>query len=170
MLTARNLLLDSCLLLTSGGAANALTQRIAKQLPAAPSPLSAAELSAEVGVGATALVYMSNDIYVSGWGFRSTQTALAYAAMAEDDAPLRATVVEHWSRANYCGADLPRISCDHRRLSGSCASGPIFPCYAGRLPGCSVGLVDLWSYARDACRNESARPTGTLMCAGIQGT
>lgn len=164
LLTARNLLLDGCLLLSSGGAPGALAHRIAKQMPAAPSPLSAAELSAEIGVGATALVYMSDDIYVSGWGFRVTQTALAYAPMAE--APLRIAVAEHWSRANYCGADLPRISCDHRRLSGSCASGPIFPCYAGRLPGCSVGLVDLWGYAREVCRNDSAL---AHMCAGHEG-
>ena len=45
--------------------------------------------------------------------------------MAEDDAPLRTTVVEHWSRANYCGADLPRISCDHRRLSSGVRTTPL---------------------------------------------
>ena len=34
---------------------------------------------------ATALIYMSNDIYVEGWGFKTTQTALVWRAMAEQD-------------------------------------------------------------------------------------
>ena len=77
--------------------------------------------------------------------------------MAELDYTQRAPVLHHWARTHYCGSDLPHISCDHRRLSGSCASGPIFPCFAGRLPGCSVDQRDLWPYLHELCRNESTK-------------
>ena len=41
--------------------------------------------------------------------------------MADLDFTRRAPVLHHWARRHYCGGDLPHISCDHRRLSGSCA-------------------------------------------------
>ena len=129
-------------------------------LPAAEAPLPQHALAAALPAQATALIYMSNDIFVEGWGFKTTQTALVWRAMAEQDFTLRAPVLHHWMRSHYCGGNLPRIACDHRRLSGSCESGPIFPCFAGRLPGCSVEQRDLWPYMSNATKGSKHATIG----------
>ena len=163
-LTGSSLLQAGCFLLLSGGGDGALLQRLTRALPATAAPPPPEALRAELAAPATALIYMSNDVFVEGWGFRTTQTALVWRTMAEQDFALRANVLQRYSERHYCGSDLPNIVCDHRRLSGSCASGPIFPCFAGRLPGCSVNLVDLWPHVDEWCQNESVRFSGQL-CA-----
>ena len=76
-------------------------------------------------------------------------------------------MLHHWAQSHHCGGDLPSIRCDHRRLSGSCESGPIFPCFAGRLPGCSVNQVDLWPHARELCGGNASGGAHGARALGI---
>ena len=119
-LTGLNLLQRGCFLVLSGGGEKALLQRVVRHWPAAGAPFPHNELKAELPAEATALIYMSNDLYMESWGFKTSPTALVWRAMGEHDFAPRAVVVQRWAQSYYCGGEtLPA-----HRIAKLCCDGP----------------------------------------------